>query len=56
MALYRQVSARAPDSEELSIGLQFIQDARRTSEPSKLSEWQQLAQLLLLANETMYID
>ena len=47
---------RSPDLEELSIGLQFVQEARRMSTNSKLSEWQQFAQLLLLANENTYID
>jgi len=55
-ALYRLVLSRAPDAEELAISQQFVVSATTTAEGQKLSAWEQLAQLLLLANEVMYVD
>jgi hypothetical protein len=54
-ALYQLVLARAPDQNELEIGLQFLTEASASSE-AKLTPLEQYAQLLLLANEVMYID
>jgi hypothetical protein len=55
-ALYRLVVNRQPDSDELSIGRDFISSATGSDADTKLSSWEQCAQLLLLANEVMYID
>jgi uncharacterized protein DUF1553 len=55
-ALYRLVLNRAPDGDELAIGRQFISAAAAPTEEQKLSAWEQYAQLLLLANEVMYVD
>jgi mono/diheme cytochrome c family protein len=54
-SLYRLVLNRSPDSDELAIGRQFIASAVPSNE-SKLSAWEQYAQLLLLTNEVMYVD
>ena len=56
-ALYRLVFMRAPDSEELSVGREFLSSAAATpAESTKISPLEQYAQLLLLANEVMYVD
>jgi hypothetical protein len=55
-ALYRLVLSRSPDAEESAIGKQFIASAGTMTEGQKLSAIEQLAQLLLLANEVMYVD
>jgi mono/diheme cytochrome c family protein len=55
-ALYRQVLARSPDRDELAIGRLFLAEAAISPTNAKLSPWEQYAQLLLLANEAMYID
>jgi hypothetical protein len=55
-ALYRLVLNRQPDADELSIGRQFIAAAASSVDESKLSVWEQYAQLLLLTSEVMYVD
>jgi hypothetical protein len=55
-ALYRLVVNRQPDTHELAIGRKFVSIALSPSEETKLSPWEQYAQLLLLANEVMYVD
>jgi hypothetical protein len=55
-ALYRQLFARPPSAEELSIGQQFIAAATPPQDGVRLSPWEQYAQLLLLTSEVMYID
>jgi hypothetical protein len=55
--LYRLVLARQPDREELQAALHFLQEAEQPSpQRSQLSAVQQLAQVLLLTNEAMFID
>ncbi len=54
-ALYRKILNRLPDTEELSIGRDYL-TAATPSDATKLSAPEQYAQLLLLANEAMYID
>jgi mono/diheme cytochrome c family protein len=54
-ALYRLVLNRVPDSDELSIGRDFLSTPASSDGP-KLSALEQYAQLLLLTNELMYID
>jgi hypothetical protein len=53
--LYRLVLNRAPDSDELTIGRDFLALPSPSDGP-KLSVMAQFAQLLLLTNEMMYID
>jgi hypothetical protein len=55
-ALYRRLLQREPASEERQIGMELIAAIRQDARAAKLDEWAQVAQLLLLANETMYID
>jgi len=55
-SLYRLVLNRPPDSDELAIGRHFVSAAVAPAEETKLSAWEQYAQLLLLTNEVMYID
>jgi len=54
-ALYRLVLTRQPDTDELVIGRQFVATVA-TNEETKMSVWEQYAQLLLLTNEVMYVD
>jgi hypothetical protein len=54
-ALYQLVLQRDPTTIEDSISRQFLAAAAGESD-AKLSPWEQLAQLLLLTNEVMYID
>jgi hypothetical protein len=56
-ALYRILFGRAPRPEETTIGTEFL--AAAAGDPtgqSKLSPWEQYAQLLLLTNEFLFID
>ncbi len=51
--LYRCVLQRAPDRHELEVARRFVQAPLNGSQ---LDAWQQYAQVLLLANETLFID
>ncbi|MBI3822796.1 MAG: PSD1 domain-containing protein [Planctomycetes bacterium] len=53
--LYRLVYARDANAIEVEIGLRFL-GAPAGSEQSKLTPWQQYAQVLLLTNEMMFVD
>jgi hypothetical protein len=53
--LYRLVHAREPTGDEVRIGLRFV-EAPASEERSQLTAWQQYAQVLLLTNETMFVD
>src|SRR5262245_15157408 len=55
-ALYRAVFSRLPDPDEVAIGRQFIAASVTNANESKLSAWEQYAQLLLLTSEVMYVD
>jgi hypothetical protein len=53
--VYRQVLAREPDSEELALVSELIEP--QAGDPNAAPErWVQLAQLLLMTNEFMYVD
>jgi Protein of unknown function (DUF1553)/Protein of unknown function (DUF1549)/Planctomycete cytochrome C len=52
--LYRLVLARRPTSEETAIAVEFI--SAPAPEGSKLTAWEQLAQVLLLSNEFAFVD
>ena len=60
IALYRRVLARPPDPPELEAALEFV--TPRQSSPndphnrSQLDPMQQLAQVLLMTNELMFVD
>jgi cytochrome c553 len=55
LTLYQIVLQRPPDSTEEAIAGHFLAAARGDA-TARLTSWEQLAQLLLLANEVMYID
>jgi hypothetical protein len=58
-ALYRLVLARPPDADEVRLALDFIaaeERSRASAESSKLEPWPQLAQVLLLTNESLFVD
>jgi cytochrome c553 len=55
-ALYRLTLAREPDNDEVQIAEQFLSTAPAVSDGIKLNPTAQLAQLLLLTNEFMYVD
>lgn len=54
-ALYRRALGRVPTAEEEQAALRFL-EGTRTVPGSKLSAWEQLAQVLLLTNEVMFLD
>lgn len=53
-ALYRLTLNREPTSAELAESLEFV--TAPTDADSKLTAWEQLAQVLLSSNELMYLD
>jgi hypothetical protein len=59
--LYRLLYSRLPSDEELELGRVFLAAASASAntpsgEKSSLSRWEQYAQVLLSANELMYIE
>jgi hypothetical protein len=58
--LYRLVLTRAPAPAEARLALAFVALAensrKQSAEKSRLDPWQQLAQVLLLTNELMFVD
>jgi Protein of unknown function (DUF1553)/Protein of unknown function (DUF1549) len=60
-ALYRYVYARSPSDEELQLAVAFLAGveslpAGAQPDAAGLSSWEQLAQVLLLSNELMFVD
>ena len=56
-ALYRIVLARSAEPEEVELALKFIQSPPGEGpSPSKLSAWEQYAQVLLSTNEFVFVD
>jgi Protein of unknown function (DUF1553) len=58
-ALYRVVLARSPSPAELEAAVRFLNPAdpgRAESGHSQLSRWEQLAQVLLMTNEFLFVD
>ncbi len=56
-ALYRVLFQRAPASDELTLGEQFINSATTdTTSGIAMSAWEQYAQLLLMTNEFAFVD
>ncbi len=54
-ALYRQILGRDPTSEEFELSSQFIGESP-TQEIPESTPWSQLAQVLLLSNEFLFLD
>jgi mono/diheme cytochrome c family protein len=60
--LHRVLYGRAPDAEETTLGVRFIEQASKQEEAKPgsgavpLNAWQQYAQVLLLANEFVFVD
>jgi hypothetical protein len=57
--LYRIVLARDPEPAELQAGLRFLLDAEINPpgpETSQLTAWQRYVQVVLLTNETLFVD
>jgi cytochrome c553 len=58
--LYARVLSRAPTPEEKRLAVEFVQSAKATTggkeAKDQLSPWQQLAQVLLLTNEFVFVD
>jgi hypothetical protein len=57
-ALYRVVFGRPPDAEELGLGQRFLQSAGESPAPAAmaLTPWERYVQVLLLANEFVFVD
>jgi hypothetical protein len=56
-ALFGRVLGRLPTEREVTSSIRFVQDAQGESIPEKgLSAWEQLAQVLLMSNEAMFLD
>ena len=53
--LYRLLYGRPPQTDEVELGLRFVRAATPAAE-TKLSPWEQYAQVLLLANEFAFVD
>jgi hypothetical protein len=54
--LYQILFQRQPSPLEAERARRFVQAVEDQHEPSELSSWEQLAQLLLLTNEFCYVD
>jgi len=64
-ALYRAALSRAPEADEIQLGLDYVTRAGQAAAPTAgadaaapvmLNPWEQYAQALLLSNEFMFID
>ena len=59
LELYRLVFSRNPSEVEVESAVRFVQqtaDEQTTDQRSSLAPWVQLAQVLLLTNEWMFVD
>ncbi len=52
--LYRQILSRDPSSRELALSTQYLEDSGGSQKGTVA--WQQLAQVLLLSNEFLFLD
>jgi hypothetical protein len=52
--MYQIVLQRLPEADEISASVEFVSQPKDDS--TKLSVWEQLAQVLLSSNELMYVD
>ena len=55
-ALHRRVLQRTPSLYEMELALEFLRQENQQSDPKVLTPRDQLAQVLLIGNETIYID
>ena len=60
-ALYHLLYGRLPTAEEVDLSLRFVDEASRERQrleksETKLTPWEQYAQVLLLANEFAFVD
>jgi hypothetical protein len=58
-ALYRAVLARSPAPEELTAAARFLafsETSRSAADPARLTRLEQLAQVLLMTNELLFVD
>jgi hypothetical protein len=55
-ALFRRVLGRRATKAEVASSSHFLQDAKTDVEPKGLNEWEQLAQVLLISNEAMFLE
>jgi hypothetical protein len=53
--LYRQILGRDPSQQESNLSRQFVEQAR-SSAGDEAAVWGQLAQVLLLSNEFLFVD
>jgi hypothetical protein len=56
IALHRRVLQRPPSPYEMELALEFLRQENPQSDPKVLTPRDQLAQVLLIGNETIYID
>jgi hypothetical protein len=54
--LYRRLYARPPTAEETELGIRVIGEAGAPKQEDVLAVWAQYCQILLCANEFMYVD
>jgi hypothetical protein len=55
-ALYRLILQRPATTEEVDLALRFVTGPATRDAPSQRSSWELLAQVLLSANEFMFVD
>ena len=55
-AIYRLALARSAEPDEIELALKFIQSPPAGEPASKLSPWEQYAQVLLSTNEFVFVD
>ena len=56
-ALFRRVLGRQPAKTETASALRFIEAAKADAQPEKgLTPWEQLAQVMLISNEAVFLD
>jgi hypothetical protein len=57
--MYRLTFGRTPTAEEISSAIEFVEGQGGDSpedDGSRLSRWEQLAQVLVLTNEFLFVD
>ena len=58
--LYRDALGRAATNQEVALGVSFVQSssdrAPDAAHPNTMNAWEQLAQVLLLSNEFLFVD
>jgi len=54
-AIYRILYGRSPTPTEVDLGVRFVEESHQTPD-TKLTPWDEYAQVLLLANEFVFVD